>query len=53
MSNLFHFFLLQSDGVTREPIERKVSDLQEKPEKATEQEDVSTTSGGYFLLSAW
>lgn len=42
MSNLFHFFLLQSDGVNRGPIERKPSDSQDKPENATEQEDVSS-----------
>lgn len=41
VSNLFHFFLLQSDGVSRGPIERKASVPQETPANATEPADVS------------
>eukprot|EP00903_Cladosiphon_okamuranus_P020676 g18985.t1 len=54
VSNLFHFFLLQSDGVNRGPIERKASDSRENPEKkltTTEKEEekrASVSSGGVF-----
>lgn len=53
VSNLFHFFLLQSDGVSHEPMERKASDSEEKPENATEQEDVSSERSGALRRSVW
>lgn len=41
VSNLFHFFLLQSDGVNRDSIQRKPRESQEKPESPADQTEVS------------
>ncbi len=41
MSNLFHFFLLQSDGVKRVSVERKPTEPKEKQEDTPGPEEVS------------
>lgn len=41
VSNLFHFFLLQSDGVKRASVERKPRESKEKPEDTPGPEEVS------------
>ncbi|CAM9731047.1 unnamed protein product [Scytosiphon promiscuus] len=50
VSNLFHFFLPQSDGVKRVSTERKPSSSKEKPENTLEvgHENVEPITGGVF-----